>query len=111
MSGIPANQNSRPRQVSARARLRPKSQLTLPEEVRRALRINEGDEVEFTVQENGKVTVRGYVSIPTDQAWLFAAHQSARQEPDEEPAAGQATMHESADALQGHLDAPGEANA
>jgi antitoxin PrlF len=37
----------------------------------RALHIGEGDEVEFAVQEDGTVTIRGYVSIPTDQAWFF----------------------------------------
>jgi AbrB family looped-hinge helix DNA binding protein len=33
--------------------VRPKAQLTLPEEIRRALHIGEGDEVEFAVQEDG----------------------------------------------------------
>jgi antitoxin PrlF len=59
------------RRLSARARLRPKSQLTMPEEIRRALRVAEGDEVEFAVREDGTVTVTGYVSIPTDQVWLL----------------------------------------
>jgi AbrB family looped-hinge helix DNA binding protein len=40
----------------------------LPEEIRRALHISEGDEVEFTVQEDGRVTVRGYTSVPSDLA-------------------------------------------
>lgn len=66
-----SNGHLRPGQVSARARLRPKSQLTLPEEIRRALRISEGDEVEFKVHENGTITIRGYISVPTDHAWFF----------------------------------------
>jgi AbrB family looped-hinge helix DNA binding protein len=33
---------------SARVKVRPKAQLTLPEEIRRALHISEGDEVEFS---------------------------------------------------------------
>ena len=57
--------------VSARVKVRPKAQLTLPEEIRRALHISEGDEVEFAVHDDGTITVRGYVSIPTDQAWFF----------------------------------------
>jgi hypothetical protein len=79
MSGTTEGKSDGVQPVSARARLRPKSQLTLPEEIRRALRVNEGDEVEFRVGENGTVSVRGYTSIPTDHAWLYAQHQSGQQ--------------------------------
>jgi antitoxin PrlF len=99
MSGTTAGKHPGPRPVSARARLRPKSQLTLPEEIRRALRVNEGDEVEFRVGENGTITVRGYTSIPTDHALFYTAQQSARQASERESAERQATTHESADAL------------
>ena len=66
MSKANAGEVARPR-IKARARLRPKAQLTLPEEIRRALHISEGDEIEFAVNEDGVIMVRGYVSIPTDQ--------------------------------------------
>lgn len=69
----------RPR-IKARARLRPKAQLTLPDAIRQALHISEGDEVEFTVQEDGVITVRGYVSVPSDQAWYFTAGQQASEQ-------------------------------
>ena len=65
-----AKMESQPR-FSARIKVRAKAQLTLPEEIRRALHIGEGDEVEFSVHDDGTITVRGYVSIPTDQAWFF----------------------------------------
>jgi antitoxin PrlF len=78
MSGTTEGKSEGVQPVSARARLRPKSQLTLPEEIKRALRVNEGDEVEFRVGEDGMVTVRGYTSIPTDHAWLYAQHQSGQ---------------------------------
>ena len=68
-------QPSRP--VRARAKLRPKSQLTLPEEIRHALRVKEGDELEFAVQEDGTITVRGYVSVPSDQVWRYAPRQDS----------------------------------
>ena len=45
--------------LSARARIRPKAQLTLPEEIRRAMHVGEGDEIEFTVHEDGTITARG----------------------------------------------------
>ncbi len=79
MSGSAAGKSAGPEPVSVRARLRPKSQLTLPEEIRRALRVKEGDEVEFRVGENGTVTVRGYTSIPTDHPWLHPQYRSAPQ--------------------------------
>ena len=57
--------------LSAQARVRPKAQLTLPEEIRRALHVVEGDEIEFAIHADGTITVRGYVSVPSDQAWFF----------------------------------------
>jgi len=96
VSGTPSNKGQRPRTVSARARLRPKSQLTLPEEVTRALLVNEGDEIEFRVDEDGAITVRGYVSIPAEDAWLYATRQAARRAPDPDLPGSQAGVDESA---------------
>ncbi|MGH3888716.1 MAG: AbrB/MazE/SpoVT family DNA-binding domain-containing protein [Pseudonocardiaceae bacterium] len=50
-----------------RAMLRSKGQLTLPSEIRAALHISEGDEVEFTVTDSGEVLLRGMTSVPADQ--------------------------------------------
>ena len=96
-----ADRDPRPR-TSARARLRPKAQLTLPDEIRRALRVNEGDEIEFAVHENGTITVRGYVSVPSDQAWWFTANR-----PGKTPPADAGTTHASAEAMFAYLDALG----
>jgi antitoxin PrlF len=97
--------------TSVRARLRPKAQLTLPDAIRRALHVNEGDEVEFAVHENGIITVRGYVSVPSDQAWYFAPErQVASQQADEEIAAGRGTAHGSAEAMFAYLDTLGAAD-
>ncbi len=74
------------RPVRARARLRPKAQLTLPEEIRHALRVREGDELEFAVQDDGTITVRGYVSIPSDQVWRYTPRREDGQRADDEPA-------------------------
>lgn len=94
--------------ISARVKVRAKAQLTLPEEIRRALHISEGDEVEFSVREDGTITVRGYVSIPTDQAWFFTPEWLAgEREADEDIAAGRGTVYESADEMFAHLDALG----
>jgi AbrB family looped-hinge helix DNA binding protein len=91
--------------LTARAKVRPKAQLTLPEEIRRALHIGEGDEVEFAVHDDGTVTVRGFISIPTDQAWFFTPEWLAgEQEADEQIAAGNGRTFEFADEMFAHLD-------
>ena len=61
--------------TNARVRLRPKAQLTLPDPIRQALHVSEGDELEFAVHEDGVITVRGYVSVPSDQVWHLKAAQ------------------------------------
>ena len=109
MSGKPPSEYSRPRSVSARTRLRPKSQLTLPEEIRRALRVNEGDEIEFRVDEDGTVTVRGYISVPADHAWLYEPRDGEGRAPDRDLPGSQAGVHESPDALFVYLQALGAA--
>jgi antitoxin PrlF len=97
--------------MTVRVKVRPKAQLTLPEEIRRALHIGEGDEVEFAVQEDGTVTIRGYVSIPTDQAWFFAPEWLAgEREADEDIAARRGIVHESAEEMFAHLDTLGPAD-
>ncbi len=98
--------------INARVKVRAKAQLTLPEEIRRALHISEGDEIEFSVHNDGTITVRGYVSVPTDQAWFFTPQWLAgEREADEDIAAGRGTVHESADGMFAHLDALGASDA
>jgi AbrB family looped-hinge helix DNA binding protein len=97
--------------IRARAKVRPKAQLTLPAEIRHALCINEGDEVEFAVLDDGSITVRGYVSIPADQASFFTLTWLAgERDADEEIDAGRGTNHRSAEDMFEHLDTPGSAD-
>src|ERR1700733_12055071 len=108
---MPAAKMEPPPRFSARVKVRSKAQVTLPEEIRRVLHIGEGDEVEFSVHDDGTITVRGYVSIPTDQAWFFTPEGLAgEREADEEMAAGRGTVHESPDDMFAHLDALGAAD-
>jgi AbrB family looped-hinge helix DNA binding protein len=109
VSGSPTSEYSLPRPVRARARLRPKSQLTLPEEIRRALQVSEGDEIEFRVDGDGTISVRGYVSVPADHAWLYAPRQITQRAPDPGLSSSQAGVHDSADALFAYLDTLGTA--
>ena len=110
MSG-PGAKHELPPRFRARARVRPKAQLTLPEEIRRAMRVGEGDEVEFAVHADGTITVRGYVSVPSDQAWFFTQEGLAgKQQADDEIAAGGGTVHESAEAMFVYLGTLGAAD-
>jgi len=71
------------------ARIRGRGQLTLPAEVREALHVAEGDEVEFTRHDDGTVTVRGLKTIPAGQAWFWSPQwQAGEREADREIAAG-----------------------
>jgi AbrB family looped-hinge helix DNA binding protein len=107
----PTGKTEQEPRLRTRSRIRHKSQLTLPEEIRRALHVGEGDEVEFAVLDDGRVTLRGYVSIPTDQAWFFTPEwQAGEEEAEQELAAGQGTIHESADDMFAHLDRLGAAD-
>jgi antitoxin PrlF len=91
------------------ARVRGRGQLTLPSEVRAALRVGEGDEVEFTRHEDGTVTVRGLKTIPADQAWFWSPEwQAGEREADEEIAAGDlSAVHASAEEMFADIDEQG----
>ncbi len=109
---MPAGKIEREPRHTVRVKVRPKAQLTLPDEIRRALHIGEGDEVEFAVHDDGTITIRGYVSIPTDQAWFFTADWLAgEREADQDLAAGHGTVHQSAEEMFSHLDSLGSADA
>lgn len=93
-------------EVVGRAQLRKKNQLTLPAEVREALHLSEGDEVEFTVEPDGQVTLRGWTTIPTDQRWFWAEDwQEGEREASAQIAAGDTAVYESDDDFLAALDA------
>jgi antitoxin PrlF len=110
MSGL-ASEHQPPPRFCARARVRPKAQLTLPEEIRRAMHVSEGDEIEFAIGADGTITVKGYISVPSDQVWFFTPEGLAgKQQADEEIAAGGGTVHESAEAMFVYLGTLGAAD-
>jgi AbrB family looped-hinge helix DNA binding protein len=72
-----------------RSTLRDKGQLTLPSEVRAALHIEAGDDVEFVVMTSGEVVLRGLKMIPADQAWFWTeSWQRGERQASDEIAAG-----------------------
>jgi antitoxin PrlF len=54
-----------------RTTLRQKGQITLPAEIREALHIEDGDEIEFELTPDGRVLMSGLKMIPADQAWFW----------------------------------------
>lgn len=86
--------------VHARAQLRRKHQLTLPPQVRDALHLTEGDEVEFTVHGDGQVTLRGMTAVPTDQRWFWTEEwQAGEREASAQIAAGGLPVYDDMAAL------------
>ena len=55
----------------ARMTLRAKGQLTLPDEVRRAAKLQEGDLIEAEVTEDGEVVLRPLATVDRNQAWFW----------------------------------------
>jgi antitoxin PrlF len=84
----------------ARAMLRSKGQLTLPPEIRAALHVGEGDEVEFTVTDAGEVLLHGMTSIPADQRWFWEPEwQAGEREASAQIKAGDVEVFEDVDAM------------
>ena len=70
--------------------------------------MSEGDEIEFAVDESGNITVQGYVSVPSDQAWFYTPDQLAsKRQADEEITAGGGAVHASAKAMFAYLERSG----
>lgn len=55
-----------------KTRLRARGQLTLPNEVRERLSVEEGDDLVFSVDEKGRVVMDRAHVIPPDQAWFWS---------------------------------------
>jgi antitoxin PrlF len=55
----------------ARTTLRAKGQLTLPEDIRRAAKLEEGDLLEAEVSDSGEVILRPLATVDRSQAWFW----------------------------------------
>ena len=54
-----------------KTRVRPKGQVTLPSEIRKLLGLNEGDDLAFSLNEQGQVIITRLEVIPPDLAWFW----------------------------------------
>ncbi len=87
----------------ARTTLRTKGQLTLPEEIRVAARLEEGDLLEAEITDEG-ILLRPQKVIDASQAWFWTREwQAGEQRADSDLAAGRAETFESGEAFIGAL--------
>lgn len=88
------------RKFPIKVKVRSKNQITVPSGVAATLRVGAGDELEFAVNDRGEVVLRGYTSVPTDQAWFFTPEWlEGEREASEQIAAGQTDFYGDVDAL------------
>ncbi len=79
--------------------------LTLPAELRRRLRIEEGSQVELTQRADGVVELRPVVSVPADQAWFWTERwQRMEREVDAHVARGEVLRSDGIDELFADVD-------
>lgn len=96
----------------ARTTLRGKGQLTIPEEIRTAARLEEGDLLEAELTEDG-ILLRPQKVIDASQAWFWTpGWQAGEREADADAAAGRGESFDSDEellrALRSVSDPPGE---
>ncbi|CAM5249491.1 hypothetical protein GCM10010329_08220 [Streptomyces spiroverticillatus] len=90
-----------------RAQLREKNQLTLPREVRQALHISAGDDVDFVIGPDGAVRLMGLRTVPAEQAWFWENEwQTGEREASAELARGEGTVYGSAEEMFSALERP-----
>lgn len=85
----------------ARTTLRAKGQLTLPDDVRKAARLEEGDLIEVVVTASGEVILRPLVAVDRSQAWFWTPEwQAGEREASEQALRGEGqTFEDDADFL------------
>lgn len=84
--------------------MREKGQVTIPAEVRRATRLEEGDPIEVEIVEEG-ILLRPQKVIDATQAWFWTdAWQAGERAASEELAAGKGKTYESGDEFLASLD-------
>jgi AbrB family looped-hinge helix DNA binding protein len=79
----------------ARTTLRAKGQLTLPDDVRKAAKLQEGDLIEAEVSETGEVILRPLATVDRSQAWFWTPEwQAGEREATEQARRGEGELSE-----------------
>lgn len=89
----------------ATARVRAKGQVTIPNSIRRAARLEEGDPVAVELTDDG-ILLRPQKVIDADQAWFWTPEwQAGEREADEQAARGGGEVYMDEESFQAALDA------
>lgn len=76
-------------------RVRAKGQITIPDDIRRAAHVEEGDYVELSVEDDA-IVLRPRALVPKSQAWFWSpAWQAGEREASQDIAAGRTTTFDS----------------
>jgi antitoxin PrlF len=79
----------------SRTTLRAKGQLTLPDDVRKAAKLEEGDLIEAVVSESGEVILRPLATIDRSQVWFWTPEwQAGEREATEQARRGEGEVFE-----------------
>jgi antitoxin PrlF len=79
-----------------RTTLRAKGQLTLPDDIRKAAKLREGDLIEAEVSDSGEVILRPLTTVERSQAWFWTQEwQAGEQEASEQARRGEGEVYES----------------
>jgi antitoxin PrlF len=79
----------------ARTTLRAKGQLTLPDDIRKAAKLQEGDLIEAEVTESGEVILRPLATVDRNQAWFWTPEwQAGEREASEQARRGEGERFE-----------------
>lgn len=88
-----------------KTRLRTKGQITVPSEIRNLLGAEEGDDLIFYTDENGKIIISRAQIIPPDQAWFWSERwQRLEREAQADLEAGRVVEYASVDEALAGLD-------
>lgn len=85
-------------------RVRAKGQITIPDDIRRAAHVEEGDYVELSVEDDA-IVMRPHALVPKSQAWFWSpAWQAGEREASQDVAAGRTTTFDSEETFVESLD-------
>ena len=80
----------------SRTTLRAKGQLTLPDDIRKAAKLEEGALIDAVVSDNGEIILRPLVAVDRSQAWFWTPEwQTGEREATEEARSGEGEVFKS----------------
>lgn len=87
--------------LSDRVRVKKRSQLTIPKPIMDALHLEEGDQLDISVDDNGRIILEPTVAVPKAQAYFWTEEwQAGERKADEDIKAGRMKLLTNLDDLE-----------